>query len=110
MLLFALCIILAIVARALPERIRDPIAGVLRQTLVAPLLNLQGSAERTRSAWLSYEGLTMSRDSVALRAMQVQTLESENDRLRQLLALGARLGWGFTAAEALHGQSIGEET
>ena len=109
-LLFALCLILAIVARALPERIRDPIAAALRQTLVAPLLNLQGSAERTRSAWLSYEGLTISRDSIALRAMQVQTLESENDRLRQLLALGARLGWGFTAAEALHGQSIGEET
>ena len=109
-LLFALCIILAIVARALPESIRDPIAGGLRQTLVAPLLHLQGSAERTRSAWLNYEGLTISRDSIALRAMHVQTLESENDRLRQLLTLGSRLGWGFTAAEALHGQSIGEET
>jgi rod shape-determining protein MreC len=109
-LLFALCIILAIVARALPDPIRDPIAAALRQTLVAPLLHLQGSAERTRSAWLNYEGLTISRDSIAIRAMQVQTLETENDRLRQLLALGARLGWGFTAAEALHGQSIGEET
>jgi rod shape-determining protein MreC len=109
-MLFALCIIFAIVARALPEPIRDPVAGVLRQTLVAPLVRLQGSAERTRSAWLNYERLTVSRDSIALRAMQVQTLETENDRLRQLLALGSRLGWGFTAAEALHGSSIGEET
>ena len=109
-MLFALCIVLAVVARALPEQIRDPIAAGLRQTLVAPLLHLQASAERTRSAWLNYEGLSVSRDSIALRAMQVQTLETENERLRQLLALGARLGWGFTAAEALHGQSIGEET
>jgi rod shape-determining protein MreC len=109
-MLFALCIILAIVARALPEQVRDPIAAALRQTLVAPLLQLQGSAERTRSAWLNYEGLTVSRDSIALRAMQVQTLESENDRLRKLLALGSRLGWGFSAAEALHGSTIGEET
>jgi rod shape-determining protein MreC len=108
--LFALCVILAIVARALPEPVRDPIAAALRQTIVAPLLSLQGSAERTRSAWLNYEGLTVSRDSIALRAMQVQTLETENDRLRQLLALGSRLGWGFIPAEALHGQSIGEET
>ena len=108
--LFALCIILAIVARALPDPIRDPIAGVLRQTLVSPLLHLQASAERTRSAWLNYENLTVSRDSIALRAMQIQTLESENDRLRQLLAFGSRLGWGFTPAEALHGQTIGEET
>jgi rod shape-determining protein MreC len=109
-MLFALCIIFAIVARALPEPIRDPIASALRSTLVAPLLHLQASAERTRSAWLNYERLTVSRDSIALRAMQVQTLETENDRLRQLLALGSRLGWGFTPAEALHGQSIGEET
>jgi rod shape-determining protein MreC len=109
-MLLALCIILAVVARALPEPVREPIAGALRSTLVAPLLHLQGSAERTRSAWLNYERLTVSRDSIALRAMQVQTLEAENDRLRQLLGLGSRLGWGFTAAEALHGQSIGEET
>lgn len=109
-MLLALCVIVAVVARALPEPIREPIAGALRSTLVAPLLTLQGSAERTRSAWLNYERLTVSRDSIALRAMQVQTLETENDRLRQLLGLGSRLGWGFTAAEALHGQSIGEET
>src|SRR5688500_3352330 len=109
-MLLALCIILAVVARALPDPVREPIAGALRSTLVAPLLALQGSAERTRSAWLNYERLTISRDSIALRAMQVQTLETENDRLRQLLGLGSRLGWGFTAAEALHGQSIGEET
>lgn len=109
-ILFVGCIVLALVVRALPDTAREPIASVLRQTLVAPLLHLQRNAERTRSAWLSYEGLTVSRDSIALRAMQVHTLEGENDRLRQLLALGARLESGFIPAEALHGQLLGEET
>jgi rod shape-determining protein MreC len=108
--LFAVCIVLAVVFRALPDTVREPIAGALRQTLVAPLLSMQGSAERTRSAWLNYDRLTAAKDSVALRAMQVLPLESENDRLRSLLALGSRLGWGFIPAEALHGQTIGEET
>ena len=109
-MLFVLCLVLAIAARVLPEAVRDPLAGGLRQTVVAPLVHLQASAERTRSSWLNYERLSVSRDSIALRAMQVQALESENERLRKLLALGSRLGWGFVAAEALHGQSIGEET
>ena len=109
-MLFGLCVVFAVAARVLPETIRDPIANSLRQTVVAPLVHLQASAERTRSSWLNYERLSMSRDSIALRAMQVQSLETENERLRKLLALGARLEWGFIAAEALHGQSIGEET
>lgn len=109
-MLFGLCVVLAIAARVLPETLRDPIANGLRQTVVAPLVHLQASAERTRSSWLNYERLSISRDSIALRAMQVQALESENERLRKMLALGSRLEWGFVAAEALHGQSIGEET
>src|SRR5688500_4457846 len=109
-MLFGLCVVLAIAARILPETLRDPIANGLRQTVVAPLVQLQASAERTRSSWLNYERLSISRDSIALRAMQVQALESENERLRKMLALGSRLEWGFVAAEALHGQSIGEET
>jgi rod shape-determining protein MreC len=109
-MLFVLCIVLAVAARVLPETIRDPIAATLRQTVVAPLVHLQASAERTRSSWLNYESLSVSRDSIALRAMQVHALESENERLRKLLALGSRLGWGFVAAEALHGQTVGEET
>lgn len=109
-MLFVLCIVFAIAARILPETIRDPIAAALRQTIVRPLVSLQASAERTRSSWLNYERLSVSRDSIALRAMQVLALESENERLRKLLSLGSRLGWGFVAAEALHGQGIGEET
>ena len=108
--LFLACIVLALVVRALPLQTREPLSAALRQTVVRPLVAMQHSAERTRSAWLGYERLTISRDSIALRAMQVHSLEAENKRLRELLALGDRLVSGFIPAEALHGQLLGEET
>jgi rod shape-determining protein MreC len=44
-----------------------------------------------------------------LRALDAGRLVNENERLRALLGLGARLRDGFVAAEALHGPSLGEE-
>ena len=108
--LFVACVILAMIVRALDPAVRDPIAAGLRQTLVAPLLHLQRGAERTRSAWLDYDRISAQRDSIALEFRQTEALADENDRLRRLLGLGARLQWGFVPAEALHGQTIGDET
>jgi rod shape-determining protein MreC len=99
---FASCIILALVASALPNQMRDPVAASLRQTLVAPLVGLQKSAEQWRAAWLESERKTLERDSLALQIVQAQALQVENDRLRKLLGLGSRLAWGFIPAEALH--------
>jgi rod shape-determining protein MreC len=44
---------------------------------------------------------TLARDSTALKAMNSQALAAENDKLRKLMGLGRRLGWGFIPAEAL---------
>jgi rod shape-determining protein MreC len=99
---FAGCIILAIVATALPDRMRDPVASSLRRSIVAPLVGLQEGAEKWRSAWLESERKILQRDSLALVFSQAQALQVENDRLRKLLGLGSRLGWGFIPAEALH--------
>src|SRR5436190_14662483 len=99
---FAGCIVLALVASALPVQMRDPVAASLRRTIVAPLVSLQRSAERWRAAWLESERHTLQRDSVALQIAQAQALTVENDRLRKLLGLGKRLQWGFIPAEALH--------
>src|SRR3954470_1730182 len=78
-----------------------PIARGLRTTVVAPLVGLQQGSERWRNAWLQREGLALSRDSSALRAMNAQALVAENDQLRKLTGLGRRLQWGFIPAEAL---------
>ena len=95
------CIILSLVASALPDRMREPIASSLRRTIVAPLVGLQSGATRWRSAWLEAERKALERDSLALQVVQAQALGVENDRLRKILGLGSRLSWGFVPAEAL---------
>jgi rod shape-determining protein MreC len=106
---FAGCVLLALVASALPNQMRDPVAASLRRTLVAPLVGLQRSAERWRAAWLESERKTLERDTIALQLVQAQSLQVENDRLRKLLGLGSRLAWGFIPAEALHTSGRAED-
>ena len=106
---FAGCIVLALVASALPTQMREPVASSLRRSLVAPLVGLQQSAEGWRAAWLESERKTLERDTIALELAQKQSLQLENDRLRKLLGLGSRLAWGFVPAEALHTSGRAED-
>ncbi|MGH7665427.1 MAG: rod shape-determining protein MreC [Gemmatimonadaceae bacterium] len=103
------CVAFAFIARGLPLEVRGPIASVMRRTVVAPLVSLQESAELTRGALATHEARTVARDSVAVRAMQLGSVQAENERLRELLGLGGELRWGFVPAEALHTRGIGEE-
>ena len=82
----------------------------MRRTFLAPLVMLQERAEASRRRFFSMTQRTAIRDSVALRAMAVTSLESENDRLRQLIGLGARCKWGFIPAEALQGRGVRDVT
>ena len=107
--MFGVCIILSLAAMVLPPNLREPVAGALRRTLVAPLIRLQQGAERWRAAYLSSERIELRRDTLALAAARVPTLETENDRLRRLLGLGAKLQWGFIPAEALQGRGRAED-
>lgn len=102
--------LLALVARGLPPNLRDPVASSMRRTFLAPLVMLQERAEASRRSLLLDAERTAIRDSVALRAMTVSALESENDRLRQLIGLGARVRWGFVPAEAIHGRGVRDVT
>jgi rod shape-determining protein MreC len=99
---FGLLIILALIAAAAPATMREPVARIMRRSVVVPLVGLQRGAERWRAAWLASERETAQRDSFALRAFEVPVLRSENERLRKLLGLGSRLDWGFVPADALH--------
>ena len=104
LVLFGGCILLSLVSMVLPPNLREPVAGSLRRSLVAPLVRLQQSAERWRGAYLSAEREELRRDTLALAAARVPTLESDNDRLRGLLGLGSKLQWGFIPAQALQGR------
>jgi rod shape-determining protein MreC len=107
--IFGACIILSLIAMVLPANLREPVAGALRRTLVAPLMRLQRGAEQWRAAYLSSERVELRRDTLALAAARVPTLETENDRLRKLLGLGSKLQWGFIPAEALQGRGRAED-
>jgi rod shape-determining protein MreC len=104
------CALLGLVARGLPPNLRDPIATSMRRTFLAPLVMLQERAEASRRSLLLDQQRTAVRDSVALRAMTVTSLADENDKLRKLIGLGARLKWGFIAAEAIHGRGVRDVT
>jgi len=101
-LLFIGCLIAAAVALVLPLQMRDPLAEVLRRSVVAPLVNLQSNAERWHAAWQLSEERTALLDSAVMRGFNAVSLQSENDELRKLLGLGARLHTGFVPAEAVH--------
>ena len=101
-LLFIGCLIAAAVALVLPLQMRDPLAELLRRSVVAPLVNLQSNAERWHAAWQLSEERTARLDSAVMRGFNAVALQSENDDLRKLLGLGARLHTGFVPAEAVH--------
>jgi len=105
----AACGVAALVCLALPTATREAFAGVLRRTVVAPLVSLQVRAERTRTAVLEHDAALRVADSVALRSLRLAGVEQENERLRRLLGLGAGLRWGFVPADALEGRGLGEE-
>ncbi len=107
--LFAACLFLAIVVHGLPDRLREPLARGMRQTVLVPLVALQHNAGLSRAAWLSHESIARVEDSVSLQGMRNLALESENERLRRVLGLGGKLRWGFVPAEALHSGAVGDE-
>jgi rod shape-determining protein MreC len=107
--IFGACVLLSLIATVLPARLREPTASILRRTLVAPLLRLQQGSERWRAAYQSSERNELRRDTLAVTAARVPTLETENDRLRKILGLGSSLKWGFIPAEALSGRGRTED-
>jgi rod shape-determining protein MreC len=107
--LLAGCVVLSLIAIALPADDREPIASALRRSIVSPLVGLQRGSEQWRSAWAASERQQLVIDSLALRAIKAQSLQLENDQLRNLLGLGTRLEWGFVPAQALHSTTATEE-
>src|SRR6058998_3560837 len=101
-LVFLGCVLLSVAAMSLPERIRDPLARDLRQTVLAPFLALQQQTELLSASLERYDAVVAQRDSAALAATFLTELRSENQRLRGLLGLGPRLGSGYVPAEVLH--------
>src|SRR5213596_365558 len=95
------CVLLSVAAMSLPERMRDPLARGLRQTVLAPFLALQQQTELLSASLARYDAVVAQRDSAALAATFLPELRGENIRLRGLLGLGTRLSSGYAPAEVL---------
>jgi rod shape-determining protein MreC len=103
------CVLTAGLLTILPDTARNQVAGILRGTLVQPVLSLQAAAERGRNAIVERESLARRIDSLTLAGARLTALELENERLRRLVGLGRALGTGFVTAEIVHTQSLGDE-
>ena len=107
--LFVVSGFLALLALILPANLREAAAAGLRRSVVAPFVALQRRAEMGRTALITQDERRTRTDSIAVKALSVPAIESENSRLRKLLGLGQRLQYGFIAAEALHAGPSREE-
>lgn len=100
--LFAVCVILSLVALFSPRSWGLGVADRLRQTVLLPLVKLQAWAEEGRTSRQRFRVVTEQRDSAAYLAQGLPSLLAENERLRQLLALSRRIRTRYVAAEVLH--------
>ena len=100
--LFVACVGLSLVGLLSPQSWGLGIADRLRETVLLPLVWLQAEAEEGRTSRARFNAVTIQRDSAAYLAQGLPSLVAENERLRQLLALGRRIRTPYVAAEVLH--------
>ncbi len=108
--LLALCILAALILKASSEEVRDGLAAFLRGTILSPLFSMQASTEKWRAALASYDDMVAARDSALLAALEMPTLEAENERLTRMLLLGSRLRTGWIPARVFYDPSLGKHT
>lgn len=106
----AACVVVSFVTTILPSSLREPFAGAVRETFIGPLIGLQDQFTRARGAFVERDRIAAHLDSLVLRNAELQDMGRENDHLRALLGLGARLGTNFVPAEAVQRPELGDPT
>src|SRR6059058_2538708 len=74
-LVFLGCVLLSLAAMGLPDRVRDPFAGALQRTVLAPFLALQRQTDLVSASLQRYDAV------VAQRAHRVVALERGGDEV-----------------------------
>ena len=100
------CTALALLAIALPRTWGLAVATGLRQTALRPLVALQARAEHDRRSRFELAQVQSSHDSLAVLVQQQDALRHENDNLRGLAGVRARLSHPTVSAEVLHRPSV----
>jgi len=107
---FAVCLVLSLVALALPAGLREPVAGALRRTVLRPVLSVQRASVAAAESRERLASVRAERDSLLLETTFLPELRAENARLREMLGLAGRLGHDFATAEVLHQAGTSDAT
>ncbi len=99
--LFFACVALSLVMLARPDW-GASVTGAIRGSVLRPFLWMQARAEASRTSQAAFDALRSERDSASHAAEFLPSLRDENQRLRSLLGLSARLPGRYIAAEVLH--------
>lgn len=100
------CTALALLALALPRSWGLSVATGLRQTALRPIVALQARAAQDRRSRFELAQVQHRYDSLAVLVQQQEALRRENDNLRGLVGVRARLSHPTVSAEVLHRPTI----
>jgi len=94
--LLVTCLLLSVVCVVMPQRFRDSVSAALRQTVLFPLVVLEGKATGVRATISARDELLATRAQAITDTLSLRAVTDENTTLRRLLGLSARLGVGIT--------------
>lgn len=107
--ILAVCVVIAIIGLVLPIRWRDPFTAAVRHTVLAPMVEMERRSAAARAAIDGRDSLLVVRGEAAATALTVDEVRDENERMRAMLGLGARLKQGFVVAEVIPGRGNADE-
>lgn len=102
LLLLVGCLVVALIAYALPSPWAASLVGTIRGTALRPVVALQARAAQDRTSRFLLDGIRRERDSLALLVLADSSIRRENNELRRLLDLSSRGLPTWVAAAVLH--------
>jgi rod shape-determining protein MreC len=96
------CLLVALLAYAIPRPWTATIVSAVRQSVLRPVVRLQARAEQDRTSRFRLDEIRASRDSLALRMLGDSALAQENAALRTMLALRERATTPWVPAQVMH--------
>ena len=106
----AAVLLAALIVGQLPGGAQQAVASALRDSLLRPFLALQESIVRARLRSVDVGVLRARMDSLVVELTSYTTLAEENDGLRGLLGLSARLGSEYRSATVARPGTAGSES
>ncbi len=101
-LAFAACLVLAVAARMAPVALQESVSTGIRSSVAAPFLALEEQIVLFKASRVTFRQIDAERDAAFVAALATHELQEQNDRLRALAGLSARLPTRHVTAEVLH--------